>query len=79
MPIIESKYKAPLLFRHSHFSTVHASVLRKVPGVNYQRERMNLSDGDFIDLDWSPDSNNTPNNKNLVIIKGYLKPLKVLK
>ena len=53
MPIIKPTYKAPLLFQNPHISTLYASVLRRVEGVNYIRERLNLSDGDFVDLDWS--------------------------
>ena len=53
MPIIKSAYKAPLLFKNAHISTLYASVMRRVEGVNYTRERLNLSDGDFVDLDWS--------------------------
>jgi uncharacterized protein len=53
MPIIKPTYKAPLLFQNPHISTLYASVLRRVDGVNYTRERLNLSDGDFVDLDWS--------------------------
>jgi uncharacterized protein len=80
MPIITSSYKAPLLFKNPHFSTLYASVLRKVDGVKYTRERLELSDGDFVDLDWSfghiQQLNNLPENKaskNLVIIThGFL-------
>ena len=54
MPLIESKYKAPnFLFRNRHFSTVFPSMFRKVKGINYQRERLEIPDGDFLDLDWS--------------------------
>jgi uncharacterized protein len=66
MPLIKSAYKAPILFRNSQFSTIYASVFRKVNGVKYDRERLELSDGDFVDLDWSKAS--SKQTKNLVII-----------
>lgn len=68
MPIIQSSYKSPHLFKNPHFSTVFASVFRKVEGINYTRERFSLSDGDFIDLDWSYSQLVGGNSKNLVII-----------
>lgn len=53
MPIIQSKYKAPYLFRNGYASTVYSGLIRRVKGVYQERERITLSDGDFIDLDWS--------------------------
>ncbi|MCK5443488.1 MAG: alpha/beta fold hydrolase [Maribacter sp.] len=53
MPIVSSNYNPPLLFRNSHFSTVYSGLVRKVNGVHQKRERIHLSDGDFLDLDWS--------------------------
>ncbi len=53
MPLVSSSYNPPLLFRNGHFSTIHAGLLRKVGGVVQERERLTLSDGDFLDLDWS--------------------------
>ncbi|MCM4159111.1 alpha/beta fold hydrolase [Antarcticibacterium flavum] len=53
MPVIESTYKAPLLFRNYHISTIYASALRKVPRPPFKRERLELEDGDFMDIDWS--------------------------
>lgn len=71
MPIIKSAYKAPLLFQNGHVSTIYASGFRKVSAVSYTRERLNLSDSDFIDLDWSKAHVEFPNSKEqkkLVII-----------
>lgn len=55
MPIISSSlYKGPP--RHlfnGHFETIVPSLFRKVKGVNYERERINTPDEDFLDLDWS--------------------------
>ncbi|MDY8137118.1 YheT family hydrolase [Aquimarina sp. 2201CG5-10] len=53
MPIIESKYTPPFIFRNGHVSTIYPNLFRIVKGVNQQRERLELDDGDFIDLDWS--------------------------
>lgn len=53
MPVIKSNYTAPLIFRNYHFSTIYASLLRKVTPQVQQRNRMELPDGDFLDLDWS--------------------------
>jgi uncharacterized protein len=55
MPIIEkSTYSVPprLLF-NGHFETIIPSIFRKIMGVNYQRERIDTPDNDFLDLDWS--------------------------
>ena len=38
--------------RSGHLQTVLPSLLRRVDGVDYQRERIELADGDFLDLDW---------------------------
>jgi predicted alpha/beta-fold hydrolase len=47
MPIIESSYKAKHIWKNPHFSTIYPSTLRKVEGVHYTRERIELPDGDF--------------------------------
>ncbi|TAI47762.1 YheT family hydrolase [Flagellimonas allohymeniacidonis] len=65
MPLVTSKYRPSLLFRNGHFSTIYAGVMRKVEGVTQHRERITLSDGDFLDVDWS--FSQTP-KKGLVIL-----------
>lgn len=54
MPLVESTYQAPLLLRNGHAHTVYPHLKRSVPEVRYTRERLELDDGDFLDLDWSP-------------------------
>ena len=44
-------------------------MFRKVKGVNQQRERLELEDGDFLDLDWSHSPNNN-SNKVLIVLHG---------
>ena len=52
MPILSSSYKAPFYLFNGHVATIVPSVFRKITGAHYQRERLELSDGDFLDLDW---------------------------
>lgn len=65
MPIQESKYTPPLLFRNGHIATIYAGLFRRVNGLEQKRERMTLPDGDFLDLDWSYSRNST---KKVVIL-----------
>lgn len=53
MPIIASSYNPPILFKNGHFSTIYAGIIRKIDHFKQKRERMDLPDGDFLDLDWS--------------------------
>ena len=53
MPILHSEYQPKKIFRNGDFSTIYSALFRKVDGVTQQRERLELSDGDFLDLDWS--------------------------
>lgn len=54
MPIISSTYQNPP--RHlfnGHLETIVPSLLRRVKGVTYSREKIDTPDGDFLNLDWS--------------------------
>ena len=54
MPIVKSKFSPTnFIFRNAQFSTVYASLLRYVPRVKFERERLETADGDFMDLDWA--------------------------
>lgn len=53
MPQQDSNYAPPILFRNGHFSTIYSGIIRSVNGVVQNRERIALSDGDFLDFDWS--------------------------
>jgi uncharacterized protein len=50
VPLISSRYRAPYYLRNGHLATVLPSVFRKVGGVSYTPHRLELSDGDFLDL-----------------------------
>lgn len=69
MPILQSTYKPPIIFRNYHLSTIYASMIRKVPHVAQSRERLELEDGDFIDIDWSHAANQA-SDKLVVILHG---------
>ena len=68
MPIVESAYKPPFLFRNGFVSTVYSGLARRVKGLKQERERITLIDSDFIDLDWSYAKNKT--NKVIVMLHG---------
>ncbi len=80
MPVIpESSYDPPFWFRFRHFNTIYPAFFRSFPGFRYERERIDLSDGDFLDLDWSKTG-----SKRLIIVlhglegsadRGYVKGL----
>jgi predicted alpha/beta-fold hydrolase len=54
MPILKSTYPGPPIFLfNGHLETIVPSLYRKVKNVNYQREKINTPDGDFLNLDWS--------------------------
>lgn len=53
MSLIKSNYRPNFPFRNGHFSTIYSSKLRPSPDLVSNRERLNLSDGDFLDIDWS--------------------------
>jgi predicted alpha/beta-fold hydrolase len=53
VPVIPSAYRAPWFLRNGHVHTIQPVLCRRVTGVRYERERLELDDGDFLDLDWS--------------------------
>ncbi|MEC7770622.1 MAG: alpha/beta fold hydrolase [Bacteroidota bacterium] len=68
MPQVASEYTPPFLFRNGHFATIYSGIIRSVNGVVQKRERIILSDGDFLDLDWS--NSKTPTKKLVVLLHG---------
>ena len=51
MPVIESAFRPPWLLSNGHMQTILGALLRRRPAA-FQRERLELADGDFLDLDW---------------------------
>jgi predicted alpha/beta-fold hydrolase len=59
MPIIkQSSYRPPWYLFNGDLETIIPSLMRKIDGVTYTRERLELTDGDFIDLDWLKNKGN---------------------
>lgn len=56
MPLIaNSSYRAPCWLPGGHLQTIHPALCRRVARVTRFTERLELSDGDFIDLEWFAD------------------------
>ncbi|MEC7277889.1 MAG: alpha/beta fold hydrolase [Bdellovibrionota bacterium] len=83
MPIVETNFNAPTFMSNGHFQTLYPYFFRKVKDVELNRERIELPDGDFIDvdiLDNSSDqlvilSHGLEGNSNTGYIKGMAKYL----
>tara|TARA_R100001369_G_C3306339_1_gene166575 strand:+ start:297 stop:1259 length:963 start_codon:yes stop_codon:yes gene_type:complete len=53
MPLIESTYSPSGIFKNEHVATIYSAKLRPVPKIKQHRERLDLEDGDFLDIDFS--------------------------
>lgn len=53
-PLVSSAepYSAPFWLPGGHLQTIYPALFAKVPKVEYRRERWELDDGDFVDVDW---------------------------
>lgn len=51
MPLPTSDSRPLKPFRQTDINTVYAATLRKRPTVDWNRERLELEDGDFVNLD----------------------------
>ncbi|MEO7253630.1 MAG: alpha/beta fold hydrolase [Casimicrobium sp.] len=67
MPRILSTYQRPWWLPTGHLQSIYAQWLPR-PKIAYRRERLELVDGDFIDLDWSDGRH--PNGPLLVFFHG---------
>jgi predicted alpha/beta-fold hydrolase len=69
MPIlVPTHFKTPLFQFNGHLQSIYPSILRKVRFNYAKRERLELSDGDFVDLDWSV--SNKSSSKLVIITHG---------
>ncbi|MEP7248795.1 MAG: alpha/beta fold hydrolase [Spartobacteria bacterium] len=52
MPIVSSTFKPPALLRNGHLQTIAGAFLRRGMKSRFKPERLELADGDFLDLRW---------------------------
>ncbi|MHB1091697.1 hydrolase [Thiobacillus sp.] len=53
MPVREiTAYRAPVWLPGGHLQTIYSNLFIPIPAVICRRERLELSDGDFLDFDW---------------------------
>ncbi|QQD24579.1 alpha/beta fold hydrolase [Venatoribacter cucullus] len=53
MPLITSSYTPPPALANGYVQSILPTLVRRLPSEHLQRERLELGDGDFLDLDWS--------------------------
>ena len=53
MPVVTSTYRAPFFLRNGHLQTILPALLRRRVALTYALERLELADGDFLDLAWA--------------------------
>jgi predicted alpha/beta-fold hydrolase len=63
MPIVPSAFHSPYFLRNGHVQTILPVLLPRRIRTTFVRERLELPDGDFLDLDWLRN-----NGKRLVIL-----------
>ena len=63
--ITNSSYHPEFLFKNNHFNTIYRTLFQNLK-IKYTRKRLELNDGDFIDLDFS----SINSNKIIVAIHG---------
>ncbi|MEJ2114230.1 MAG: alpha/beta fold hydrolase [Flavobacteriaceae bacterium] len=68
MPKVNSNYRPTFIFRSGFISTVYSGLFRRVNNLTQERERIILSDNDFLDLDWS--FSNSKTNKLIILLHG---------
>ena len=53
MPILTSGFHPPPFLRNGHIQTILPALLPRRLSIAFERERLELEDGDFLDLDWA--------------------------
>jgi uncharacterized protein len=54
MPVVTNlQYQPPFWAKNGHINTLYTTLFRRMKRLDYQRESVDLPDGDFLYLDWS--------------------------
>jgi len=69
-------YRAPIWLPGGHLQTIYASLFIRVPPVAYRRERLELTDGDFLDFDWVDGTAGALKDSSQYPLEGYSDPLR---
>lgn len=68
MPLIlNSSYNPALFFRNGHVSTIYSGRVKRTKAPSYQRKKLELADGDFLNIDFLHNSNS---RKALILCHG---------
>jgi len=51
--IADSSFRPAPWLKNPHLQTLWAALVRRQPELDYRRERLDLPDGDFVDIDWT--------------------------
>lgn len=68
--ITKSEFKPAWWLRNRHLQTMWGALARKRPKLPLQRERFNLPDDDFIDIDWIIPENTTATTPIVLVLHG---------
>jgi len=68
MPLLAASYDPPFLLKSGQLATIYSGLFRRVVGLDQLRERMEIPDGDFMDLDWSYAQE--PSEKVVILLHG---------
>ena len=52
MPLVSSQFRPPAFLRNGHVQTILQVLFPRRFTLRFERERLDLDDGDFVDLDW---------------------------
>lgn len=52
MPLVDSHYQPPWYFLGGHLQTIVPALRRQASRITTEKERLELADGDFLDLEW---------------------------
>ena len=53
IPVLASRFHPPFFLRNGHIQTILPALLPRRLSIDFERERLELRDGDFLDLDWA--------------------------
>ena len=68
--IIESKFRPAWWLKNTHLQTIWSSRYRNIVKPQTSHQRIELTDGDFIDIEWLESQSTTPNTPVLLLLHG---------